>query len=333
MDVFSGNAFQLATLTTAINTLPHKPRRIGELEIFAERGVQTTRVGIEERNGVLTLVPNLPRGAPATPHTTSRRKMLQLATTHLPVRGRVYADEVQDVREFGTEGNPRTVQTVVNERLAEMRNNIEATIEWQRLGAIRGQVLDADGSVIVNLFDEFGVTAQTEVDFDLDAGSPAPGAVRAKCSAIIRTIEDELGDGAFAGIHALCGSAFFDALVDHPECREAYARWNDGEALRARVARSTFFYAGIMFEEYRGKVDGQQFIDPDKAHIFATGFQGLFQTAFAPAGFVEFVNTVGLPLYAKSVPDPANRWADLYGESNPISYCTRPRTLISARRT
>jgi Phage major capsid protein E len=47
-------------------------------------------------------------------------------------------------------------------------------VEHFRIGAIKGQILDADGSaVIYDLFTEFGVAAHTEVDFDLDNASLA----------------------------------------------------------------------------------------------------------------------------------------------------------------
>jgi hypothetical protein len=63
-----------------------------------------------------------------------------------------------------------------NSSLSEMATKMDATLEHLRIGAIKGQILDADGSaVIYDLFTEFGVTAHTEIDFDLDNASPAPG--------------------------------------------------------------------------------------------------------------------------------------------------------------
>lgn len=333
MNVFQGEAFQLMSLTSAINNIPHKPGRIGALGVFQEKGIRTTKASIEERDGVLYLVPSMPRGAPSTPHPVGGRRLREVATVHLPVRSTIYAASLQDVRRFGSETDLQVIQEVVNEKLGEIRRSLEATIEWQRLGALKGRVLDADGSEILDLFSLFDVAQPTEVDFDLDNASPAPGAVRAKCSQIIRAMEDELGEQQLGGVHALTGSAFFDALVDHPEIREAYQRWNAGEALRERTARRSFFYAGIMFEEYRGKVGATQFVDTDKAHFFPTGTDGVFMTVFSPGNFIDQVNGVGLPIYARSVPDTAARWVAIVAESNPLSYCTRPRTLIQGKRT
>jgi hypothetical protein len=98
----------------------------------------------------------------------------------------------------------------------------DATLEHLRIGAIEGQILDADGSaVIYDLFTEFGVTAHTEIDFDLDNASPAPGVIKKKCHDIRRKIEDELGAQPYEHIHAICGADFFDDLITHSEVAKA----------------------------------------------------------------------------------------------------------------
>lgn len=325
-------SFSLLSMTAMINDLPYKPGRIGDLGVFNARGIATTKVAIESREGVLYLVPSTPRGAPSTPHPVGGRSLRTLNTLHLPVRATIYAASLQDVRAFAT-NTLGSLQSVVNDKLAEIRRSIEVTLEWQRLGALKGRVLDADGSEILNLFEAFNVSQMQEIDFDLDQATPAPGAVRQKCNQVIRQIEDELGGSPIEGVHALTGSAFFDAIVDHPETREAYARWNEGAALRERTARRQFHYAGITFEEYRGRVGTRQFVEDDKAHFFPTGTDGVFQTVFSPGNFIDQVNGIGLPYYARQVPDKAGRYIEIYAESNPLSYCTRPRVLIQGRRT
>jgi hypothetical protein len=99
-----------------------------------------------------------------------------------------------------------------------------------------------------------GVTAHTEIDFDLDNASPAAGAVKKKCHDIRRKIEDELGAQPYEHIHAICGADFFDDLITHSEVAKAYDRYLDGAFLRQGQARGSFEYSGIVFEEYRGRV-------------------------------------------------------------------------------
>ena len=98
---------------------------------------------------------------------------------HIALEDTILADEVQNVRAFGSESMLEGVQAVVNQRMSEMATKMDATLEHLRIGAIKGQILDADGTaVIYDLFTEFGVTAHTEIDFDLDNASPAPGVSR-----------------------------------------------------------------------------------------------------------------------------------------------------------
>ena len=55
------------------------------------------------------------------------------------------------------------VQAVVNQRMSEMATKMDATLEHLRIGATKGQILDADGlAVIYDLFTEFGVTAHRD---------------------------------------------------------------------------------------------------------------------------------------------------------------------------
>lgn len=340
MDVFNSNLFTLRAMTAAINDLPYVPNRLGQLGIFREQGISTTVAMIEKRNNQLYLVENKPRGATAKQNEQELRDGIPLKCSHLPVEDRLMADEVQNVREFGTDNQLQAVETKRNEKLATMTRSLEATIEHHRIGAIKGIVYDADGtSVLYNLFDLFGISQEAEVDFNLDDWVASPetykvtGAIRKKCSAVIRKIEDALGATPYSGIYSLASPEFFDDLVDHPESRDAFNRWMDGQALRDRVARRTFFYAGIMFEEYRGKVGNTSYIEAGKAHFFPTGAADNFVLNFAPANFIETVNTIGIPMYAKGVPDQAGRWIDIYAQSNPLAFCTRPKTLLKAKRT
>jgi hypothetical protein len=137
----------------------------------------------------------------------------------------------------------------------------------------------------------FDATRQTGIDFDLDNASPAPGVIKKKCHDIRRKIEDELGAQPYEHIHAICGADFFDDLITHSEVGKAYDRHLDGAFLRQGQARGSFEYAGIVFEEYRGRVGTVDFTDASKAYFFPVGVPGLFRQYTAPADFVETANT------------------------------------------
>lgn len=334
LDVFQSDAFGTIELTAAINKMPFVPGFLGSLGIFEEEGVTTTSVMVEEKNGTLSLVQTQPRGAPANQNPLEKRTVRSIVVPHLPIDDRLVADSIQNVRAFGQESELETVQGMVNQKLMSMARRLDATIEYHRIGAIKGTILDADGSTLLNLFTAFNVAQESEVDFDLDAASPASGALMKKCNAVLRLIEDnlEMGPIVTGRVIALCSSEFYDDLVAHTEIREAQKYLMD-EQLRMRTARRMTFYGGIEFHEYRGTVGGTSFIAANKAHIFPV-VAGLFKTYYAPADYMETVNTLGLPRYAKQAVDQQfQKYVDMEAQTNPLNLCLRPKVLIQAKRT
>lgn len=339
-DVFNSDPFSLVSLTDSINKVPFVPGFLGKLGLFEEKGIATTSVLIEEKDGILYLVENRPRGSSPQQNQAEKRKARSLVLTHLPTGDRIKADEIQGVREFGSNDQAKAIQNVVNSRLATMSNSLDATLEHLRIGAIKGQILDSDGTtVIYNLFTEFGVTQETEVNFDLNNANPTSGVVRKTCAGIIRKIAVNLGAVPFSGVHALCGDAFFDDLIAHKEVRETYLGQQEAAELRGGYAQGgmtygSFNYGGITFTNYRGKVGAVDYINTDKAHFFPIGVTGLFKNYFGPADYIETVNTIGLPKYAKVSPDMQfQKFVDIEAQSNPLPICTRPKVLMLAKRT
>ncbi|MDX2265441.1 MAG: major capsid protein [Hyphomicrobiales bacterium] len=332
LDVFKGDGFSLAEMTDLINHLPHVPGRLGQLGLFQETPVTTTTVQIEEKFGQLALLSPTPRGAPGTTLDKTKRNLRTLAVPHFETQDGIMADEVQGVREEGTTSAVKTVQALVSSRMAEHTLFFDVTLEHLRVGAVKGIVSYNDGSTL-NLFTEFGVIQEAEVDFDLDAASPAEGALRKRCDAVVRKIAENLGGVPFSGVHAMCGDNFWDDLVAHKEVRDTYKNWNAAVELRTGTAYSAMLFGGIMWENYRGKVGSTSFFDTDKAHFFPTGVPQLFRTYFAPADYIETVNTLGKPRYAKQYPMPNGKGVHIDMQMNPLNICTRPKVLMKAKRT
>lgn len=319
LDIFRTDAFSLASLTDAILKAPYKPGRIGALGLFRERGISTTTVVVEEKNGRLSLIQTSPRGGPGSTIGAEKRTARSFVVPHLQRESTILADEVQNVRAFGSEDQAQGVQAVVNERLADLRAMHEVTLEHMRAGAVQGLVLDADGSTLLNLFTSFGVS-QSEADFDL------AGDVRSQIVAAQRTIEGKLGAEVVSGYRAFCGDDFFDLLVEADSIKESL-KYQESALLRGDLRRG-FEYGGVTFENYRGSLGGTPFFPTDEAFIFPEG-TSIFATYFAPADFVETVNTVGLPIYAKqAVDDEFQRYVKLLTQSNPLALCLRPDAVV-----
>lgn len=320
LDIFRDDAFSTVSLTDAILKAPHKPGRIGQLGLFRSRGITTTTAVVEEKNGRLSLIESSPRGGPGSTIGAERRTARSFAVPHFERDSTILADSVQNVRAFGSENALEAVQSIVDERLADLRAMHEVTLEYLRIGAIKGLILDGDGATtLFNLFTEFGVSQQT---VDIDLGSDP----RNECVAIQRLIEAELGAEPVSGYHAFCGDAFFDTFIANSQVKDAL-KYQESVLLRSDV-RAGFQFGGITWENYRGSVGGVDFVDDDDAYVFPIG-TSIFSTYFAPADFLETVNTVGLPVYAKVALDTElQRWAKIHTQSNPLALCLRPRAVV-----
>lgn len=219
---------------------------------------------------------------------------------------------------------------MVNERQMEIVNKFAITLEWLRNGALKGQVLDADGAtVIYNWFTEFGIS-QKSVDFALTTEETN---VAAKILEVKRHIEDNLKGDTMTRIRAFCSPEFWEALTSHPSVIDAY-RYYQGVNNQRDDLRKGWEYQGVIFEEYRGQAedaagDTHLFVPANEAIFFPEGTQNTFRTFVAPADFIETVNTMGLPLYSKlAIDKDLQRWVKIHAQSNPLPICMRPAVLV-----
>lgn len=324
LDIFNDDAFSVTNLTRAMTDLPRVPTRIGELGLFEENGITTTTALIERTSEGLKLVPAMPRGSRGEPVTLKSRELVPVKATHLPQSGSVLADEVQGVRAFGSETELESVQALVNKKLAKMKRQLDLTIEYQRIGAIKGMVVDSDGTTpLIDVYDTFGMT-QTTLNFALGVATTD---VKAKITALRRAVQTALGGLAYTRVHALCSSSFFDALVGHDKVKAAWELYQQNSFAREEQGL-IFVMNGVTFEEYSGGVGGTDFILGGQAYAFPVGVSGMFTTDYAPADYMETVNTTGLPYYAKQELMRMSKGIEMESQSNPITLCTRPEAVI-----
>lgn len=329
LDVFSGDAFKLLPLSQAVTLLPHTPTQLRSMGLFAESGIRTTEIGIEMVSGVLTLVPAQPRGGPATVKGLQARNMRKLSAVHLPQRTALLADEVLGLRAFGKETDEEVAMQRLLEKLAVCRQDNDLTIEWQRMGALKGIVMDADGTTpLMNLFTEFGVAQQT-FDMVLDVAGTK---VRSKCTQIRRLIDSALGGVAYSDVDVLCDATFFDDFIDHGAVSAAYTGYVQGQGQLTTDLRRGFRYGEMNFVEYRGQVGATKFIETGCAYAVPRGVPGMYQTYYAPANSMDAIGRPGLPYYASLEPMDHGAGIDALVQSNPLHVVNRPNAIIKLGR-
>ena len=335
-NIVDNDAFSAITLTEAITELPYTQSRIGELGIFEEEGVATVDIALEYEGGRLQFIKSAARGSMPEGITDPKRTLKTLRAPHLPQNGGVMADDVQGKRVFGAPADGAPIQiemfeAEVAKELMRLKQNHEYTWEYHRMGCLSGKVLDGDGSTtLYDLFSLYGITRES---FTFTFATTDE--VRTKVLALKRGMKKSLGKLAnqATGIHAFCSDAFFDALVKSADAKTAYNRWQDGQFHRddysnALAANGGFEWLGVHWENY-DNLDGADnpYITSGDCNFIPMGVPGLFKRKNAPAPFIEAVNTIGLPMYAKQ---KVNRWetgVEIHTNSNPLHYCLIPSVL------
>lgn len=352
MDIFNDDAFSAVTMTTAIEDYEFKPNLIGSMNLFEDVLTTTENVSVERRGNTLAIIPTSMRGEDIAEGKKDGRKLKIFPTSRIAKGHTLRASEIQNVRAFGQESELETMVQFVGRYQTKLISEAELTWENMQLGAIQGKVLDADGSVIIDWFAEWGITPPSEIDFAL---TTADTEVEQKCRDVVRKMQ-KASKGAWTvgtRVVGLCGDSFFDKLTGHAKVREVYLNSSQAMTLNRAFGVATqsafnagsyavFDFGGILFINYRGTDDFSDTADPGtkaglgirstKCKFFPMNAPGVFQQTFAPGESFEFANTIGRRLYSYLIrDDKRNMWVRPEIYSYPMFICTRPEMLLTAK--
>lgn len=329
LNPWDADAFTMRSLTNAINILPNMYGRCNELNLFPDKGAAIRSIMLEEQNGVLNLLEPRPVGAPGQENKMGKRKVRSFIIPHIPVEDTILPNEYEGIRAFGTDNQVAALAQVMNNHLQTALNKFAITLEYMRMGALKGQIVEPDTTVIYNLFTEFGI-AEKEVDFLLGTAGTN---VQTKCFEVKRHIEDNLKGEVMTSGHCLVDESFFSKLISHANVKAAFANYSAAQNILGGDPRKGFPFGGLTFEEYRGTAtdangNARKFLATDTGRAFPLGTMATFNTLYAPGTFLETVNTIGIPYYAKQEMRKFDRGVDIWMESNPLPMCLRPALLV-----
>lgn len=325
------NKYDVATLTDMVEVIPDVPSLLSPY--FEAQGMDTTFAVIDRTKRGLHLVPDTKReyaGPVATPG--DKRSGLIIEAAHLLETDFLTPMDIQNERAVNREGLT-TVDMKVTEKLAAMRRNIAATLEWHRVGAVKGKVLDADGStVLYDLYDKFGITPNEEesVSFPTDAAG-ATNVLSQQFEDLTDRVELALGGNAYTGVMAIVGKDFWNKLTTNPMVREAYNMWTQRRSAYGLHAKNEpFEYGGISWVRYNKAVGGNVLVEPGAAHVFPVG-PGIMKHYYAPALYMDTVNTMGQAYYSRAESTEMNRAIKMEVQSNPLTLCMFPEALFTLK--
>jgi hypothetical protein len=333
---FTDREFSVPELTTIINKVPNKYGLVTNMKIFGNPiPLPVTHVTLERQNWALNLLPATERGAPGTKGSRGKRDKKIFEIPQITHEDSVKVADVQNLRAFGSAA-PMMLEDMVAQKLVTMASKHFVTHEWYRIGALQGQILDSDGSIMLDLYDEFGITKPVAT---FGGATDIPARLRT----VKRQIERSLMGEVMTGVACLASYEFMEMLFANADIKAAYnaamAAYQNFIALNPTLSdrRFSFTVQEITFVEYdatfssiaaNGTTSVQRAIPQGAAIFFPLGTQNSAYTYVAPGDFAEAANMPGQIFYAKEKSDEWNRGRDILTQSNVLPLWVRPELLI-----
>ena len=340
-DVFTNDAFSVAEVREAVDNMVYIPQELNRLGIFTPDPISTTTVIITRNSETLALVPITERGSQPTLLERDKRSARSLSTVALRQEDRINSESLQNI---APEGAPFEValergMAEVDKRQRKMMRKLELTREYHRLAAINGYVLDADGSVVLDYYTEFGLVRPAAVLIDT---ALTDGALRKAITQNIKrpmaTALTTAGRNLPTRLLALCGDEFYDELITAPEIRETYKIQQAGAELRAELKLyDSFDFAGVTWMNYRGAIGTAAFGVPADECIFVPiGVEDMWVEFRSPGEDMREVNQPGKEFYSYVSPDfrpNMMQWVDVFLYAYPLFACLVPEALLRGKLT
>jgi len=339
-DVFSDNAFQATELVEAVGNIVYIPQMLNQMGLFEVEPLSTTTVTIYKSNETLEFVPTTERGAPRSLPNRDRKFLRQLQTINLRQEDRINANEVQNiVNEFlPFDQALSNAEDEVDKRMAKLMRKLEFTREYHRFMALGGIVLDADGSLIVNYFDEFGITKPAAITFDfanLDRGALRTRVTQLVFRPMMRQLNARKNPNTRIG--ALCSDTFWDKMMQNPEIYRSFETQQLGAELREQKAWQSINFAGVEWVNFMGTDDNTTIAIPDgKCRFFPINATDVFKEYRSPGEEWTAVNQPGQEFYPYVIPDVRSQvgymaYVDLMLDAHPLFACIAPDVLMEGQ--
>jgi hypothetical protein len=334
------NNFKNADFVDGITNTPLQYGYINSQNMFNVKGTNQTAIVFDKDATTTTLLPQVNRGdKSATENRERNAETFALKLAYFKHADRLTGEDIQSWRKVGSTES-QTLAAATADKLTDMRRTWDQTNEYMKLQAVKGIAKTPDGTVLANMFTEFGIT-QTSIDFVLGtAGTNVDQKIRLLKTAISKNL---LNGGAISGIDVLVDPLFFDKLISHANMKTAYQSYvNSGKQLLRDDLSSymkwgimdSFNFRGVNFISYDATFNlpngsTEDAFAASSGTAYATGSKDLFRGYNGPSNKLSGANEVGQEVYMNTYVDPRDEFVEFEMEAAPLYFCTRPASLIA----
>lgn len=332
------NGFKLIDWTDEINNVDNQAGLIGGMNLFRTQGISQTAVVFDKSMNDTTLLPQVSRRGRETTKGNDRKvETFSLPLAYFKHSDYITPEDIQGWRMPGTPDGEETLANVRVQKLSDMRAQVEQSLEYMKLQAVKGITSTPDGVVLADMFSEFGI-AQHTIDFDLGTASTS---VTNKISELKRYLQTNLKTGGVVrGINVVVDGSFFDKLVTHPEVKQAYLYYASQRDINREASNQfmawgsvdQFTFKGVNFVTYDHIFklpDGttEAAVDADTGHVIPV-VNDLFRGYYGPSNKLSGANSVGREMFAYEFTDPKDEFHEMQVETSPLFHATQPQVLV-----
>lgn len=333
------NGFKLVDWTDEINNIDNTAGLISGMNLFRTQGISQTAVVFDKSMNDTTLLPQVSRrGRESTKGIDRKVETFSLPLAYFKHSDYISPEDIQGWRLPGTPDSAEVMANVRVQKLGDMRTQVDQTLEYMKLNAVKGITTTPDGVVLADMFDEFEIV-QKEINFALGTSTTNIGN---KISELKRYLQTNLRTGAVMGGKpvVIVGTEFFDKLVSHPELKQAYLYYAANVNIN-RDSTNTFMswgsvdqfeYKGVIFMTYDHVFKlpngvAEKAVEDNVGHVIPV-VNDLFRGYFGPSNKLSGANVVGREMFAYEFTDPKDEFHEMQVETSPLFFVTQPQVLV-----
>lgn len=330
-------------LTQEVNRIPNTFGLVNELGLAPIEGKASRFVRIDFRDGVIHVLSAEPLGGNGQLTPDDDQSGVIMEIPHFPHFESIRVGDVDSVLQvFNGQVVPASLDREVQIKLNKIRRNHNITLEFIRLGMLKGLIKDGKGRTLYDLFDVFGITKKT-IDFTLGTGGTD---VREKCEEVNDHVMENLKGETSSGVEALVSPSFFGKLIKHENVEKFWLQaQNSAEHRQLNRERRggnwgrVFEFGDILWREYKGSlpvkaangsVSQVANVEAGKAHAYPSGTQEMMRTFEAPVHHIERTNQApeNDTIYISTEPLKHGEGIEMKSQSNRLAVCKQPECLV-----
>ena len=249
----------------------------------------------------------------------------------------IIPEDLKGFRQVNTPAGAEQLAAVRLKKLERIRNNVDLTVEYMKLQAVKGITKSPDGKTVADMFAEFGV-AQPVINFTL---SDPLFDVRGAIATLQDTAAENLQTGGtISNLNVMVSKEFFAALTSHPQTVQAFqyqqgsTYFRDGNTKYTQFATTRRFdFMGVSFFTYNATFNlpngtKERAIAAGEGHVIAEGITDLYRGHWGSSDKLSGVNQMGREVFVYEYPDLKDERYELQYEFKHLYFITQPLMAI-----